>query len=523
MKRILLLFGFIGGIITLSAQTWNEGFQNQPFNLRHESLSPTRIAWNPMRNFSVADVNYHLQRGDFRPVDHSPDSRTLSVSIGGLRHLGKFDLQGRLRYHNLQDKAQRWNSTLWNNPRNPFVLCDSVPSDVSTESFDMQAAVAYSFDKRFSGGLEVGLQTGSRADQTDPRPRTSSVIIPITASIDYRLYPDWHVALSAIFRLFNSHVEYYNVHPLSNHTYFLMKGMGDYIRRSTGDLSGYQRDYKGTSCGTAIEMAWLPENGNHADFLELSFSTSTQDANDGGSAYSFHGGDYSEQTLSLRNRLQLKHKDNMLHNLTLAASYAAGKGTWYEQKRQTDLEHGNIPYYIILSKNTNYKSQHIEASLRYQLDLLRNGRRNIFLDAQAGMMGIVRKSFLGDLIPRQTINRFVLGAKIGRCFHVAKAEVVAEMGGKYTFPLTKKYDDASYNNGGKDISSAYTRFLFDYETSRNLQTDASIDVGIPVGKDMTMGMAVGCGILFHVNSKDQPTIFGRRNTASVSTGLYLKF
>lgn len=522
-RRLFLYLSCLLPFTNGRAQIHDEGFLNQPYNIRYESQNPTRIAYNPTHDFAMSDVRYETTGGSFRGIDQGKRSHTFGAGISGLRRTGKFYLQGHLRYRNIQDKQQAWNSTLWNHPHNPFLLCDSVPGDASTEAFDLQATASYPLTERLHTALEVAAQTGSRADQTDPRPRTTSLLLPLTAGISYRFRPDWSLGLSGHIALFNSHVEYSNVQPLKNHTYFLMKGMGDYIRRSTGDVSGYPRDYKGSTYKSHLQLVWAPQAGATANFLEMGVASVRQDATDGGTSYTFRGGDYAEQRLTLHNRFQLKGHAKALHNFTLALAWANGKGTWYEQKRETDLEHGNLIYYTVLSKNTIQENQRLEASLRYQFDLLRQGQRDLFVEGCLGLRSLTRSQFLGDDTPRQKARTVLCEAKAGKIIPLGKATLLTQMSGGYAHPLTKAYASGSLHTGVSDISEAYTRRAFAYETAANAHAELSLEVSFPAGKQLRAGLFTHADCTLYTgreaywNGKQHPS------RITVSAGAYLRF
>ena len=138
------------------------------------------------------------------------------------------------------------------------MLADSVASSGNAEAFAMGATFAYRFTKNIKGGLGAGLTVGSMSDQTDPRPKTNTSRFNITAGADATISSAWVLGLAARLELLSSNLSYTVVNPLINHRYFLLKGMGDYYRRSSSEDSGYQRDYKGTTFSGELSVTFKP-------------------------------------------------------------------------------------------------------------------------------------------------------------------------------------------------------------------------------------------------------------------------
>lgn len=523
MKRIFLTLLPLSLSTLAVAQTWNEAFVNQPQNVRYESRNPTRLAYNQQQDFAVAEAGYSMEKGDLHAIDRSGNASRFGGYIGGLRKIGGFNLAGHIRYVNEKDREQSWNSTLWNLADNPFVLCDSVPGDATTESFDMLATAAYSFSPRLKAGLELGLRTGHRADQNDPRPRTTNAIIPITAGIDYQLGQQWTLGLSAGVRLQSSVIEYTTTISNVYYRFFLMKGMGDYAKRTTSDSPGYYRDYKGNSYNGAVNVVWQSVSGNMSDMLELSFDNNNQDATDGATSYTFHGGDYTENIFKLHNRFWWRQSERMLHNITIDAALQNGKGTWYDQKRQTDLEHGNLVYYEILNKSVNHKNQRLKASLAYQLDMLNEGRRDLFIRAEAGMSSLVRKQLLGDATPKQEIQSLSLQLQAGKTIYINKVSLLAQIGGGYLTPQKQTYASGSVYTDEDNIDAVYTRRIFEYESAQCWNAEALVDASLPVGPKLTVGAYAGLRYRAYSGKNEYWQGYDGTRLTTLNAGLYIKF
>ena len=506
------------------AQAWHEYYHNRPYNLHYNSLSPTRLSYNNTRDYGVAEVGYNLQKGDFHNIDKSGDTYAIDATIGGLRQIDAFSLFGHIHYKNEQANHQSWNSTLWLLNDNPFVLCDSVPGDATTESFDMQAAASYAFNNRLKAGILVGLSTGNHTDQNNPRPRTTNSIVPITTGVDYQINSVWNIGLAGGISMSNMIVEYTMVQPFLDTRYFLMKGMGNYIGRSAANEVSYQRNYNSTILQTALNAEWRPAKGCVGNFLEIRYSTASQDATDGGSSYSFIGGEYSENGLSIHNRLQLKPHNRVLHNVFINATQKNGKGIWYDQKRTLDQEHGGVIIYEVLSKNTNYKSKRLTASLGYQLDVLRNdGRRDITVNAQVGMSSLERKQLLGDTTPKQEIQMLNLSLQAGKTLYINKVTLLAQVSGGYQSPQKQTYASGSPYTDSDNIDAVYTRRVFEFESAQSWNIGAYADASLPVGEKLTAGIYAGVRHHAYNGKSEYWQGYDGTHLTTIDAGAYIKF
>ena len=66
-----------------------------------------------------------------------------------------------------------------------FILGDSIPSDFNTQRFNLSGTVAYKPLERLILALKLDYDTGSSANQTDPRPKTDGMHFVITPGVQY--------------------------------------------------------------------------------------------------------------------------------------------------------------------------------------------------------------------------------------------------------------------------------------------------------------------------------------------------
>lgn len=507
-----------------SQDLWHEGYVNELFNVRYQGLNPTRLSYNKIKTTGEAFINYRLGRGDYHAIDQSGHKNDLSVHLGGLKHFKKIDLGGHLQYHNISAKDTKWNSTLFLNEQNPFILCDSVASDATTESFQMEAALSYQFNDRLKAGLSIGLTVGSMSDQTDPRPKTSTSVFPITAGVDYRLTENWSVGLSAQFRLLNSSISYTSINPLIAHRYFLMKGMGDYFRRSTADESGYKRDYKGTAVKGELQIVYQPTDKTFQNYIAVSVGQGNEKATDGGSAYTFKGGDFGYGIYSITERLQWMPTDETQHNFILKGSYQTGNGDWYDQKKLTDTEHGNLAYYEVLSKDRLHKSKGMSACAEYRFDKLQDA----LPDFHAGILAAMNRNEIrhncDDGTHKQEWTNLTIAASAGKAFNISKGTLTVSANGGYVFPMQdRKFDTGTTTTGSDNITDPYVTGRFEYESGKHITLGGMLDYHLPLIKGIRLGIyAKANAAIYNDNGAYYPLLNSTTYT-TIDMGVYLNF
>lgn len=521
MKRTTLAIILLLAVAPLFAQTWDESWYNQPLNPAYASVNPTRLSYNAVRDYSVASAAYSIDRGDFHAIDGCSDDRLMRFSLDGLRQAGKFDLQGSFRYDNRRRHGQSWCSTLGLDADNPFFVCDSIPSDVTVEMFCLSATASYRFSDRLKAGLETGVTTGSRSDQEDPRPATNTSIIPLTAGLMWQASEGLALGFAAKVRFYSSSVQFYNVNPLKNYRYFVMKGMGDFMRRSSSDESGYKRDYDGLTFGGAFQAYMTPKRGSVRDFLELEVSYGTEKAVDGASTYRFLGGDFTKIEAGLSNKLQIRRGGNF-HNVSLGASFAAGFGVWSEQQRKLDPEHNNRIYYEVLSTNMIHSSMLIAAGAGYDFECWRDGRRDFYATVDADLQLKRVSQYVGAETPVQQAMMVKAGASACKMFSIGKVLLATQLELRGRMPLATQFASACRYADPDDISVVYSARKFAYETAAYAGAGLMLDASMPMGR-MYPGIMIRAGYDKCLDQSQLWPEFATSGLLGLELGAYLKF
>ncbi len=507
----------------LGHNVWSEEQTNFVQNIRYGGYSPTYLSFNPEQTAAIAKVDYALTRGKFHARNASGRVNDLNVLFAGLKHIGKLDLYGYINYQNLVEDNHRWNSTLYLDETNPFVIGDTINSDVTTEAFQMGATASYAFSPRWTGALHLGLKVGSRSDQNDPRPKTNTSIIPITLGSEWNVAKAWNVGVAAGTEILSSDMSYTIVNNLTNYRYFIMKGMGASFNRTSSDVPGYKREYSGATWKGALYGVWKTSE-KIEQFLQVSGEFANQDATDGGSSFRFKGGDYKFNKIGLQYRLQYRPQQDLLHQFWVDASRKAGEGTWYDQKRSVDTEHGNRTYYEVLGQAVAYKPQIMAAQATYRLDKTMNDETDLYATVNTGIEQTINKYFGDNGTNKQEYTMFHVGLNGGKTWNIQDNILSTSLGAGWHMPLgDRKFATGCTTGTSNDITSTYVIPLFEYYTAQYWHIGAMADFKMPLKEQLDLGFYAKARLNVCTDKGEISDMYKQKSLTNIAIGAYLSF
>lgn len=464
---------------------------NERRNLAYSSFNPARLFYHDGQSFQMASFDYKGSDGEFKNVDDPLQSHHFSASINGYRNLGKTRLSGHLKYTNARDLNMPWNSTLWLDKDNPFIIADSLKSDKTVESFDLGATASINLGDYFKAGAQGGLAIGISSDQEDPRPKISTSHIPLSAGIIWTPNEEIGVGLCAGVDIYRSFTQYSIENNLIAHRYFLMKGMADYHGLSSSQYSGYNRHYIGNTGELALQFYLKPYGGKPSNFLEIYGKKGSQIAEDGGSSYLFKGGDYLTTEVGLSDRFYVESSESGSHQLRLEAKYKSGDGYWYDQKARTDTAHANLTYYEILAKTLVHHNSSLSGDLAYYHDFaLMKGIS--YIEAGAGFTANNIEHYNADGSSTMSWNlasaRLAAGwenkSSDGSILHIS-------LHGTYSIPVgERQFGSGGSNIALGDITQDWLAPKFEYESCSRFRAGATVDYSFLL-KSVTVGIRGG--------------------------------
>lgn len=471
------------------AQVWHQDRANEFRNVRSGSSSPVALSFNPTDSWNAASASGLYESGPFHRPDRPSGKRELDLSAQELNRLGRFRTSGSLRYRNTRDLGRNWNSLIGNDPDNPYIICDTIADNSSTERFDLDGALSWKVSDRWTVGGKIGLTTAMLSDSKDPRPKNVISRIPFTLGLEYRLGDAWSAGVFGGTELFFSQFTNYLEYGQKAYRYYKMKGMGDYFAFSSSESSSSPREYEGATFLSGVNMTCQREN--FESFTEAALSVGYENARDGGAAHEWKAGDYRFTQVRLSERMDFK--GSLRQRLSVTADVKLISGYWYDQKLRIDTDHGNISYYEVMSRYKNNDNLRLVAGVDYRVG--REGSWNASLAADFRHESLTHYA---DGEPcRQRWSQAVIRADGWRTFHVGRYLLDVAAGAGCVLPLGK----ASFASGNTapakdDITDVYVAPVFDYETSGKVSAFLRADWMFAPLKRLSPGVFVK-GSLIH--------------------------
>ena len=473
MKKIptslLCLFYVLGSGVSLRGQ---EKVQlpvcremEQSGNLYAGSHNPTSLWFSPLDDVLEFHADYKLERGDWHDVDESSKTGHFGVGISGQRRFSKVVCSGSIVYDDGKEYGRRWNSTLQIADDNPFILGDSIASDFNIQRFRLSGNVAYHPFERLTLALQLDYDTGSSANQTDPRPKTDGMHFVITPGIHYGLGSGFSLGLSGSFDLMSESITHDVIDPRESYVYFRFNGLGDFSTISTGTSLSYPRDYNGTEYTGAMQFAWDGGRGV-SNLLEARYASNTEEARDGGAAFTFLGGDYTRTGFCVTDRIRVA-TSRRIHTLTVGWEHKLGKGIWYEQTAYTDPDKNNQLSYKVQSSGLKNRETQTAVRGEYRFDQLREALPRFTLDVAGRFEQSETLHYEGDGYNRR-YSRVTAAVTASKYFYFGRNQLTATLGAAGGSALS------SSQNAPERLLEGYTAPAFEYLTGTWLGGQAQV-------------------------------------------------
>ena len=396
----------------------------------------------------------------------------------GVRKLNKIAFEGGMSYRNIRQEEKKWNSTLFVDRDNPFVLGDSLAGDFTVETFHLFGGFALAVSSRWQAALRVVYDAGSSADESDPRPDTKAMKFLLNPGVNY-VAGNWTLGASAGIGWLSESIAYTAVKTIENYQLFLFRGLGI---NEMKQAIGYERKYRGNHYRGAVQLGWT--HRGIADFLELGYEKGKEEATDGGSSQKYKGGKYERTAYRLMNRLQLKG-ERIVHNLTLQAVLNQVEGIWYIQKQQTDAD-GNVVWEV---KNASvcYKEDRAEAGLVYRMDVMKEDIPGFTWSLRTGYIQSEATAY-PDL-QKMKYSQLQLKTGVNKQFHIKESVLGIGVQGGYEWNLSRsaRFDRLV-------LAPCYTSPLYDYLSASRAEVQAELFLKYPLRmKDFNSWIKVFAG------------------------------
>lgn len=486
-------------------QQMQYGDFNYLHNVESGSLNPVSISGMPLSQLAIISAGYQWSEGDYHNVDASGHTDGFSVDAYGLKRIKEFAFEGGIAYYNHNDRARCWNSTLFQDKLNPFILADFEPSDYNTERFRVNGRMSYAISPRFRFGINADYHAGVMSDEKDPRVETKGMRFILNPGVQWDVTPRLAIGATGGINLFNESSRYSCVATAVNFKFYLMSGLGTYFPQ-TG--SSYTRDAKGTSWFAAIDLRYR-FSSTVDDYLYVSYGRHNESAIDGGSTYRFKGGDYLNDVISVHNRLSIKNA-SIAHNIGIRLETNAVKGKWFDQRSVT--ENGTTRYEV-MNASVKHKESYLQGTASYRFDLLDGAGTSSLTAGAAATVTVSDTKNYPDLQFRK-YTRIDITANVIKHFRIRKVYLGAGIDGGYGTKLS-----SSCRFAGLELERDYALPMYDYLTSSAFTVNGRIQAKIPVG-EFILGAYIAGGTTHCIAAKYG---YDGRSLNSINCGISMAF
>jgi len=478
---------------------------NYLHNVSDGSLNPVSISDLPLRQLSVLSAGYSWRDGSYHNVDASDHADGFNVDAYGIKRMDKIAFEGGVAYYNTTDRARCWNSTLFQDKLNPFILADFEPSDYNTERFRVNGRMSYRLSQRFKVGINADYNVGVTSDEKDPRVETKGMRFVLNPGVQWNATSRLSIGATGGIDLFNESSHYTCLATAVNFKFYLMTGLGSYFPQ-TG--SSYIRDAKGVSWFAGLDFKYRFSE-HIQDYLYVSFGHNDESATDGGSTYQFKGGNYMNDVVKIHNRFSIT-SSRMAHNVEINVTTNAVKGKWYDQKGVTE---NGTTHYEVMNVSVKHKETRTSANAGYRFDLLdRNGVSSFTAGVSASATMSDTKNYPEMYFCKYT--RLDIAFNAMKHFQIKRIRMGVGIDGGYGTCLSSSCDFA-----GLELEDTYSMPVYSYLTSSAIAARAKVQAKMPVGQ-FILGAYLSGGTTHCISGKPG---YNGRNMASLDCGISMTF
>lgn len=463
------VFAFAGGEGDNSpVQQMQYADYNYIHNIADGSLNPVSANDIPLSSLAIIKAGYFLREGDYRNVDASRHKAGLNVDAYGISRMDRVAFEGGVSYYNYTGKDRCWNTTLFQNPLNPFILADSEPSNYDTERFHVYGRVSYRLTPSVRLGINADYNVGVMSDETDPRAETKGMRFIINPGVAWDITGRLTLGATAGLNLFSESTNYTCLQTAVNYPFYLMSGLGTYYPQNG---NSYIRDAKGTSWFASIDATYRFSD-TMTDRLTLYYGNESEGANDGGSTFQFKGGDYTNTVLRITDRFSITGPRHA-HNIELMAETNDVNGRWYDQRSYSD---NGTTGFEVMNSSIKHKETYTRMSGSYRFDLLdTDGVPSLTAAAGAAYTSSDTWNY-----PQRYFRKYTLldlSANVMKHFSIRNVRLGIGIDGAYRMSPSSSCDFV-----GLELEQTYTMPMYAYLTSAAVSGGATVKANIPVGR-----------------------------------------
>ena len=478
---------------------------NYLHNVENGALNPVSISDIPLANITVISAGYNWDDGKYHKIDDSGRINGLNLDIYGIARLKKISFEGEVGYLSYKEHDRCWNSTLFQDKLNPFILGDDQPSNYKIDRFVINGRVAYKLSSRIRLGLNADYNVGVMSDEADPRVETKGMRFIINPGIDFDVTDKFKVGATGGLNLFSESSSYTCLQTAVNYVFYLMSGLGTNYPYSR---NAYNRSTKGTSWFVSLDGKYNFSD-KISNYLSVSYNSNAESAVDGGSSYKFMGGDYSNRVIGINDRFSITGS-RFAHNITIGFETNDINGKWFDQKQTT--QNGTV-IWEIMNSSIKHKESLMRAAGSYRFDILDNEN----VSSLSACIGLSYTNSDTKNYPEayfRKYSRLDINANITKYFNIKNVRMSVGIDGGYDMNLS-----ASCDLNGIDLEEKYSLPMYYYLSSSAYHIKGRIEGKLPVGS-VILGAFVSGGTTRCVDAK---AIYNQTSMNTISSGLTLTF
>lgn len=471
-RTFIFFLSFLAVGIPVKSQVDLHAYKDQLYlgNIFYGSQNPVSVTYAPFENIGDIDIKYNYQNGELKPIDKAKKEQWWSGTIYGIKKLKRVAFEGGITYNNGLLKERRWNNTLFVSGYNPYIICDSVKSKFSTETFNLNGTASYIINEKFTAALRADYNVGSSATQNDPRPDIKGMRFNLNPGAQYK-YKDFYFGLSANVGWLSESATHTVVRTEIPHYVFLFQGLGMYEAKTA---VGYMRKYNGFNYGANIQFAY-DKNGTIANFLELGYYNEEEKAIDGTGAERYKGGRYNGNDITLSDRFEIR-SGNIRHNITLNGRMHNTDGTWYTQTQRTD-ENGNM-FWDVVNEDVEYKGKEYMGNIDYRFDMLKANVPMLTVNVNVGVKQSDTKHNVYSASQKYTVA--TADAYVAKRFDIDKVQLMIFVDGTYNYNLSSDLYTGEFPQTIQYIVRRYTEPAYYALTTDWFRIGGGIQASVPV-------------------------------------------
>ena len=186
--------------------------------------NPVGMSFNRFRSFSVAEVGYRFEDGNFGNVSLPASSNKYAVFGESYQTIGNVSLYGKIGYVNNRKQEVNWNGMTGDCWRG-INLCDSVSGDQRSEQYQLSGAFSLPVSLRWLIGSRFDYLVDLNAKDTDPRNENQWMEWKITPGVGYEC-GSHRLGASIYYGNRKETVDYQNIGTHTTYPFFVSYPLG---------------------------------------------------------------------------------------------------------------------------------------------------------------------------------------------------------------------------------------------------------------------------------------------------------